>query len=459
MTNQKIFFGPRLKRLRAQLGLTQAAMAQGLGVSASYLNLIERNQRPLTVPLMMKLASAYNITPDALSGDATAAVDALKLVFSDHLLEGELPGYEELFELAETAPNVTNGILKLHEAYRRLLDQISQINQNLVLQGESGVPESGSVAQQVQAAMADRPNYYPPLELAGAELHAQLNHDHGMWGALQNRLLQHHHIRVQFVPQSVMPDYILRFDKHTMRLLLSDRLDWPERQFTLAKYLAQLEFSDPLLAAVRRLNLPKGMQQDYARQTLFAYAGLAILLPYERFFDTAQRMRFDLLGLAQRFGLNVQMIARRISSLADPKLAGPNFSLIETNRAGQALLRLSSDRFMRNELSSDCARLGLYRALARPGELQRDWIETEYNQHFATLSYFDGKRAILMFLGEDGLDQTCYDDLAARPPMPIGVNCRLCERAHCEQRSAAPLIHPPSLLDHQRSIAPFDFDR
>lgn len=65
MAEQKIFAGPRIRRIRNAKGLTQTAMAEGLGISPSYLNLIERNQRPLTVQLILKLASVYKVDPHA----------------------------------------------------------------------------------------------------------------------------------------------------------------------------------------------------------------------------------------------------------------------------------------------------------------------------------------------------------------------------------------------------------
>ncbi len=58
MAETKIFAGPRVRRVRNGLGLTQTAMAEALSISPSYLNLIERNQRPLTVQLLLKLASS-----------------------------------------------------------------------------------------------------------------------------------------------------------------------------------------------------------------------------------------------------------------------------------------------------------------------------------------------------------------------------------------------------------------
>ena len=76
MAEQKIFAGPRIRRIRNGKGLTQTAMAEGLGISPSYLNLIERNQRPLTVQLILKLASVYKVDPKELQGEAHGAVAA-----------------------------------------------------------------------------------------------------------------------------------------------------------------------------------------------------------------------------------------------------------------------------------------------------------------------------------------------------------------------------------------------
>ena len=52
---RKTFMGVQLRRLREERGLTQVALSRTLGLSASYLNQIEQNQRPLTVPVLPTL--------------------------------------------------------------------------------------------------------------------------------------------------------------------------------------------------------------------------------------------------------------------------------------------------------------------------------------------------------------------------------------------------------------------
>ena len=83
---RKLFLGPRLRRLRRDLGLTQTRMAEDLGVSPSYLNLLERNQRPVTAQILLRLAEVYDIDIRSLSSDHEAAgARDLTEVFADPL--------------------------------------------------------------------------------------------------------------------------------------------------------------------------------------------------------------------------------------------------------------------------------------------------------------------------------------------------------------------------------------
>src|ERR1700748_3105428 len=85
-TDRKLFLGARLRRMRRDMGITQTRMAEDLGVSPSYLNLLERNQRPVTAQVLLRLADAYDIDIRSLSSDQEAS-DARDLaeVFADPL--------------------------------------------------------------------------------------------------------------------------------------------------------------------------------------------------------------------------------------------------------------------------------------------------------------------------------------------------------------------------------------
>ena len=106
MADSKLFLGPRLRRLRRDRGLSQTDMAASLAISPSYLNHLERNQRPVTAALLLRLAEHYEIDVRtfAATGGARTGADDLAEIFSDAILSDlGVPRYE-LAEIAHNAP-------------------------------------------------------------------------------------------------------------------------------------------------------------------------------------------------------------------------------------------------------------------------------------------------------------------------------------------------------------------
>ena len=235
MADQKIFAGPRIRRIRNGLGLTQSAMAAEIGVSASYLNLIERNQRPLTVQLLLKLAATYDLDLEALKGEAAGDQTALKEVFADPLLAGELPGNEELYEIAEAAPNAATGILKLYRAYKESQERLSDLSALLAQEGVvTGVQAPHLPSDEVRELFEGRPYCFPWIEDAIQDFIPERTYGPELWVFLLDWLRKNHNITVQKLPVQVMPQHLRRFDKHTLRLFISDRLSPVEQLYELA---------------------------------------------------------------------------------------------------------------------------------------------------------------------------------------------------------------------------------
>ena len=80
---EKLFAGARLRRLRKELGQTQAQFAESLNVSPSYLNLLERNQRPVTARVLLSLAEAFDVDVRAFAAESDRQLLA-DLVTSEH---------------------------------------------------------------------------------------------------------------------------------------------------------------------------------------------------------------------------------------------------------------------------------------------------------------------------------------------------------------------------------------
>jgi transcriptional regulator with XRE-family HTH domain len=165
MAEGKIFAGPRIRRIRNEQGLTQTAMAEALGISPSYLNLIERNQRPLTVQLLLKLSSTYKIELDTLQVETGSSMAALKEVFSDPLLNGELPGDQELIEIGDAAPNAAAGIVKLYRAYRESLERLSDLSGMLAKEGHApSLSATRLPLSEVREVLERKPNHFARIE-------------------------------------------------------------------------------------------------------------------------------------------------------------------------------------------------------------------------------------------------------------------------------------------------------
>ena len=189
MTGSKIFAGARLRRIRNRLQFSQAALAESLGISPSYLNLIERDQRPITAQLLIKLNALHDVDIAELgaapeSGDSLAK---LKEVISDPLLVGEIPAVAELQEAAQVAPNLVGATVKLYQAYREVLKRLGELSQNMAIGGvaQSEIPFD-AVRRYVQQHIS-----FPAIEALAEEIWFELSPKDDPLAGLKAKLRAH----------------------------------------------------------------------------------------------------------------------------------------------------------------------------------------------------------------------------------------------------------------------------
>ncbi len=284
MAEQKIFAGPRIRRIRNAKGLTQTAMADGLGISPSYLNLIERNQRPLTVQLILKLVSIYKVDAEELQGEARGSVAGLREVFADPLLVAELPGEQELIEMAEAAPNTTAGIIKLYRAYREQAARLSDLNEMLVRDGKVAALSGARLPiDEVRDVFERRSSYFPDLEGEAEAFVSLLSPGDDLPGALKAWLKGEHGIVVRVLPAVTMPNWRRRYDRHSQRLFISERLSPPDQLREIATEACLLRMSVAVAAEVQALKLSSNEARRLARFELGRYTAHALMMPYRPF--------------------------------------------------------------------------------------------------------------------------------------------------------------------------------
>lgn len=472
MADQKIFAGPRIRRIRNQLSLTQTAMAEELGISPSYLNLIERNQRPLTVQLLLKLASTYDVNLEELQGEPSGSQAALKEVFADPLLVDEVPGDQELIEISEAAPNAANGIVKLYQAYRESQERLSDLKDLLAREGhETTLVQTKLPADEVHEWLESRANYFPAIEAEAEAFSKSLAAGTELLGSLKEWLRREHSIVVRLLPVHAMPLWRRRFDRHSMRLFLSERLSPFDQLRETAMEASLLYMADTIQAELEKMKLKSDEARRIARFELARYAAHALILPYDAFLEAAVRARYDIDVLRSRFSVSFEQVANRLTMMQRPGKPGIPFFMLEIDHAGNRFRRAGAQGYPQAQFGGSCPKLPIHAAFAQPGKILVEDVEMPDASQFMVIARtlegpqgaFDERvRRTAVLLGCDAgyIPETVYGDMLrgnAIKPTPVGPTCRLCERQGCLSRAEPPITRPAGLDEFVSGLSVFDF--
>lgn len=470
MADQKVFLGPRVRRIRNSLGLTQTAMAVDLGISPSYLNLIERNQRPLTVPLIIKLSSVYKIDPQELQVEGAGTLSALKEVFNDPLLIGELPGDQELVEIVDAAPNAASGMVKLYRAYTEQLVRLSDLSAMLA-KDDSSLQISGSrlPIDVVRNAFEERPNYFGRIDEAAEKFSDEFISADEPAASLRDWLKLKHGITVRVLPVRTMPSLRRRLDRHSMRLFISARLSPHDRLREIAIEAGMLALAKPIQDELEGLNLQGEEAIRIARAELARYAAHAMVMPYAKFQIAAKRYEYDIDALSAQFNVSFEQVATRLTTLQRPDLPAIPYFLLEVDNAGNIVRRAGAKGYPRSQFGGACPKHSIYSAFSLPGQVFTNQVELPDGTKFITLSRtVDGlkgalndpvrRTAIMLCCSTEYADQISYSsDINQLTNIDVGSACRLCERQGCVSRAEPSITRPLGLDEMVSGLSAFDF--
>ncbi|MET0273305.1 MAG: short-chain fatty acyl-CoA regulator family protein, partial [Phenylobacterium sp.] len=447
-TDRKLFLGARLKRLRRDLGVTQTRMAEDLGVSPSYFNLLERNQRPVTAQVLLRLAEAYDLDLKSLSSDPeSASATGLTEVFSDQMFRDLSVAKHEVAEVADSAPGVAEAIVRLYRAY---LDQ-----RRMTDLGAVGRPEDGALQPVVMPSdwvrdfIQAQKNHFGELEEAADALSSDLRPEPQDFAtAARRRLAERHGIQVRVVPVDVLPESVRRFDHHRKRLFLSEVLTGAGRAFSLAYQLSLLEHGTLLDALADRANPPDRPTRNLLKVSLANYLAAAVLMPYQAFQDAAERTAYDIELVRARFGVSFEQACHRLTTLARPGQRGVPFFMVRVDSAGNISKRFAGSTFPFSRFGGACPRWNIHSSFRTPGRIVTQIIETPDGQRYFTISRTVA-RVSTPYAGEDSelaigmgcelkyAERLVYSrglDLKEPVATGIGPACRICERPACPQR-------------------------
>ncbi|HLJ19475.1 MAG TPA: short-chain fatty acyl-CoA regulator family protein [Stellaceae bacterium] len=455
--SQKLMLGHKVRRLRRQSGLSQAQMAEQLGISPSYLNLIEHNQRPVTLTLLLKLGQNFGIDLQRFAEDDEARlVSGLSEVLTDALFRGTDLGKQDLRELAAVAPGIAEAMTTLYGAYRQSRQELEAIAD------AAGSPDLARLRSSPGEAARDffqaELNHFPELEAAAEDLWKRGAFDAAaLYASLARYLETSHRLKVQLMPQSIMGAMIRRHDPHRGRVLLSEMLPASGRAFQLACEIAALEHAGTIEGQLARVRSLEEDARALVRIGLINYFAGAVLLPYASFSEAAQGLRHDLGILGARFGASFEQVCHRLTTLQRPGAGGVPFFMIRIDAAGNISKRFSANSLHFARFGGACPVWNVHHAFQSPGQILTQLAEMPDGSRYLSIARTVAKPwrkgparaaqyAIALGCETRHAERIVYADGLALDGQdaadPIGMTCRTCPRGDCAHR-AFPAAHQP----------------
>lgn len=463
--------GSKVRALRRRENLSQTKLAESLGISASYLNLIENNHRPLPAALLIRLAQLFGVELSTFAADEDGRLmTALLEALADPLFEQQDLLAGDVREVVATSPAIARTFLTLYRTFQQTRQSAEMLSARL-FEGErqTGLDLSHVSSEEVSDLIQHHMNYFPELEQAAEKLgrDAGLQSDENYLRLIRH-LKEAHGVRVRIAKAHTAATTLRRFDPVQRILTLSELLPTRSRKMQLACQVGLLSLQSTLDRLTSNPLLTTDDSRALARAALANYFAAAVLMPYDLFLQAAREQRYDLDVIGRRFGVGFEQVAHRMTTLRKPRALGVPFHMVRIDVAGNISKRFSGSGIPIARFSGACPRWNIFAAFSTPGmlRLQRSRMPdgTEYFCIARTVSadshgFHAHPRIHAIGLGcpaayakelvySDGLD---FGNAGGF--VPVGVTCRLCERTDCEQRAFPSLRHSLRIDENVRGVS------
>lgn len=432
-------------------------MADRLQISASYLNLIERNQRPVTARVVMQLVSEFGFDPTEMAENASiGGVDGLVRRLADERFVDLGIDREEIDEFLSFSPQIA-------AAFARIYDD----------KGPASRTEQEYPLNTVRREIERWRNHFADLDHAAENLSDEIRLSRGdIATGLAERLREKHQLSVRILPQQIIPDALRRLDLHARQVQLSEMLSPESRAFQLAEQIAQIEQSETIASLVEGAQIKDDAGRQLFARHLASYFAAALIMPYGRFLRACEATAYDLPILQRRFSVSFEQLAHRLTSLQRVGQRGLPFFMLRIDRAGQISKRLagaSGALFLESEHL--CPLWKVTETFARPEQMvlqsvripdssagPTQWFTLSRAVNGSGASAMQARYAVVL-----GLEARFANELSQARGQSlrddaewIGPGCKACHRPDCRQRSHPPLGRRLVFDRNRRALTAFE---
>ena len=447
--------GPKIKAFRRQLGLQANKFAEQLGISPTYLNLIEGGKRKIDGDLLIKISKELRVELSDLTSKSDINLENdISELLDDQLFEDlDILG-PEVKDLVSTNPKIARALIKLGDNFKQkdheLVNKVENISGKIIDSRKTSFP--GEV---ISDFLQENKNYFPKLEDFANEIFDKVQkNNRTRYIALCDYLKEKYSITVKdVIPEEGKP-FSKIFNKSKKELLLSDYNSLETKKLHAASQIAQEGALDIITDYLSKFNFPSDESKRLTQVALLNYCGAAILMPYKPFHSECKKLKYDLELLQNTFATSFEQVAHRVTCLQDPKLPGIPFHMLRTDIAGNISKRFSLSGIEIPRYGGACPRWNVYSAFTRPGVIQAAVSKMTNGEKYVCIARtvekgvgrFGKSKSILSIgLGceakyaKEFVYTENLDISDKKTEIPIGVSCRTCDRLDCSQRAFPPL--------------------
>ena len=457
-----------MRQLRSERGFSQAALAQMLEISPSYLNQIEHDVRPLTVAVLLRITEVFGVDATFFaSQDDTRLVAELREVTFDHDLDVDIAP-AEVAEMVSAHPAIARAMVNLHRRYRITTAQLAAATEDRFNDGSG----SGSITmphEELRDYFYQRQNYLHELDSAAENLTTRMRMHRGdLAGELSRRLTEVHGVHI--IRRIDLGDKVLhRYHPQTKTLEISNHLSSGQQMFRMAAELAYLEVGDLIESMVTDGKFTSDESRILARLGLANYFAAAAILPYRQFHDVSENFRYDIERLSAFYQVSYETICHRLSTLQRPSMRGVPFSFVRVDKAGNMSKRQSATGFHFSSSGGTCPLWNVYETFTNPGKILVQIAQMPDGRNYMWVARTVERRASRY--GQPGktfaiglgcevrqANRLIYSeglDLSSDSATPIGAGCRVCERDNCPQRAFPALGRSLDIDEHRSTVSPY----
>lgn len=427
---QKTLAGSRIRERRVMAGLRQAELARQVGISGSYLNLIEHNRRRIGGKLLNDIAQALNVEPSLLSEGAEAALlSALREAAAE--TEAVAPELERGDEFAGRFPGWAGLIAEQHKRLRSLEHTAATLTDRLTHDPHlaTSVHEMLTMVTAIRSTagiLADTKEIEPEWR---NRFHRNLNED-------SQRLAEGAEQLVAYLDDAGDASAGMTLPLEEVEAMLA------AHKFRFDSLVNATP--DELSAFVGNQNeLTSDAARDMAMTVVRQLRADARLLSLDMLERQVEGGKVAPAQIASDYGVPLSTVLRRLAAVSDGMLPMP-LGLVMCDAAGTLMLRKPVEGFAIPRFSGACPKWPLFQALSRPMQALRQTV---------TMTGREAKRFECYAVSEPiGTIQVNVAPLyhsymlivpleeAGNAEAAVGSSCRVCPLEHCEGR------REPSLL-------------